>query len=178
MKNIPIEKEWKRIREHFRRSRQANSHFVISLVDDEGYPRTMPIGSVMLNREPGGYFFEKFTSTFSRYGTPGQKICMLAVNTGRWFWIKSIFKGRFERPPAIRLYGRLGELREGTPEERERFQRMVRPVRGTKGHRLMWEDMSRVRELIFDRAEGANLGKMTEALWKEFGSRTTEKVLL
>ena len=178
MKPIPIKKEWKRIREHFRRSRQANSHFVISIVDDQGYPRTIPIGSLMLNRDPSAYFFERFTSSISRYGEPGQRICVLAVNTNRWFWIRSIFKGRFFRPPAIRLYGRLGELREGTPEERDRFQRLVKPVRRTKGYRLMWKDMSRVRELTFERAEGANLGKMTEALWKEFGSKTAERVLL
>lgn len=178
MKIIPIEKEWNRIRDHFRRSRKANSHFVLSIVDDQGFPRTMPIGSLMLNRDQTGYFFEKFTSSFSRFGAPGQQICVLAVNSNRWFWLRSIFQGRFSRPPAIRLYGRLGELREGTPAERDRFQRLVKPVRGTKGHRLMWEDMSRVRELTFERAEGANLGKMTEALWKDFGVKTAEKVLL
>ena len=83
----------------------------------------------------------------------------------------------FYRPPAIRLYGRLGELREGTKDEKERFQRLVRPVRRTKGYKVMWKDMNRVRELSFERAEGANLGLMTDVLWKDFVGSAVERVV-
>lgn len=178
MKKLPMKKEWKRIRAHFRRSVRSNSHFVVTLVDDEGYPRPMPIGSVALNREePGGYFIEKFTSSFARFGEEGQQICVLAVNTNTWFWLRSLLKGQFYRPPAIRLYGRLGKLREGTAAEKERFQRLVRPARRTKGYKIMWKDMNRVRELTFERAEGANLGLMTDALWKNFVGSAVERVV-
>ncbi|MEZ5039612.1 MAG: hypothetical protein R2828_06960 [Saprospiraceae bacterium] len=173
MKIIPIQKEWNRIRRHFHESRRSNSHFVLTVVDNEGYPRPIPIGSFMLNNEPSGFFFEQFTSSFARFGEVGQRVCVLAVNTNKWFWLKSILWGRFERPPAIRLYGRLGERRQATAEEKVRFQRLVQPVRQTKGYKLMWKDMNMVRELSFERAEGAMIGKMTASLWASFAAKET-----
>lgn len=174
---IAIKEEWECIRQHFRSSLRSTSHFVVTLLDDEGFPRPMPIGSVLLNKTQEGFFFEQFTSSFSRFGKPGQKICVLAVNTNRWLWLKAIFRGYFYRPPAIRLYGRLGERRKATEKEKERFQRLVRPLRRTKGYNLMWKEMNMVRELKFERAEMAMLGKMTERVARELGSKAPESIV-
>jgi len=86
---------------------------------------------------------------------------VMAVNSGLGFWLKSLLKGKFQRPPALRLYGEVGELRQASEKELALWQKRVKSARFTKGHKLMWRDMSMVRDITFTRVEMVKIGKMT-----------------
>ena len=81
-----------------------------------------------------------------------------------WFWIKSLFKGRFNTYPAVKLYGKLGEKRKATDKEVSRLNKRMKASRGLKGNRYLWGEMYYVRDVKFTDARITQLGKMTEFL--------------
>ena len=93
-----------------------------------------------------------------------QRICVLAVVGGFWFWLKALFQGRFSAPPGLRLAGRAGRRRLATKEEVEQWQKRVRPFRRLKGYKLLWKNMRHVREVTFDTVEPLRLGSMAQGL--------------
>ena len=155
---------WKQIRKHFARSILANLHVSIASVDSENKPTVTPIGSLFLNKNQTGYYFEKFTSNLPSNAKTNNNICVLGVNSGLLFWAKSLFKMKFDAYPAVKLYGTLGEKRKATKEEIAKFRRQLKPFRFFKGHDYLWGDMNHVREIIFTKAEKINLGQMTRHL--------------
>ena len=50
-----------------------------------------------MNHNQTGYYFEKFPSNLPIHAKANKKICVLAVNSNTWFWIKSLFKGKFNK---------------------------------------------------------------------------------
>ena len=162
--NIDIAENWKEIRAHLRICIKRNMHVTIASVDTHQVPTVTPIGSLFLNDDQTGFYFEKFTTKLPRNSKNNRNICILVVNTGKWFWIKSLFKGRFDTYPAIKLYGELGEKRDATPKEYRAFQRRVRSTKRLKGHQYLWTEMAQIREIRFTKAEQINLGKMTKNL--------------
>lgn len=151
--------DWKSIRAHFNNSFKSSFHVSIASVDANNNPTVTPIGSLFLNNNPTGFYFEKFTSKLQK--SAHKNICVLAVNSNRLFWVKSLFKGKFTSSPAIKLYGELGEKRKATKQEIERLNRRMRATRGLKGNTYLWKNMDCVREIKFTSAETINLGKMT-----------------
>ena len=159
---IDIFENWKKIRTHFRTSFSSSLHVSIASVNAENQPTVTPIGSFFLNKNQTGFYFEKFTTQLPRNARTNKNVCVLAVNNNKWFWLKSLFKGRFEENPAIKLYGELGENRKATNAEMRAFKRRVRFTSRLKGHRLLWDGMSHIREINFTKAEKMNIGKMTQ----------------
>jgi hypothetical protein len=92
------------------------------------------------------------------------KICVLAVNSRKWLWIKSLWKGRFEKHPALQLYGTLGERRRATEIEVSRLSKRMKMTRKLKGHKYLWGNMEYVREIKFHKVIKMKLGKMTADL--------------
>ena len=82
-------------------------------------------------------------------------------------WLRALVKGRFSTPPGIRLRGHAGERRPATPEEQERWQHRVRRLRWTKGHALLWSQMTHARDLRFEAFEPIRLGAMTAGLFPD-----------
>ncbi len=161
---MDIKSNWKLIREHFNQSFRSNFHVAIASVDASNNPTVTPIGSVFLNGDRTGFYFEKFPSKLPLHARANKNICILGVNSNRWFWIKSLFLGKFKTPPAIKLYGELGEKRKATHIELSRLERRVRIAKGTRGHAYLWKGLDHVREINFTKAEKINLAKMTEDL--------------
>lgn len=161
---IDIIKNWPQVKEHFRKCIKANMHVAIASVDENHIPTVTPIGSLFLNANQTGFYFEKFATKLNKNSKTNKSICILAVNTGKWFWIRSLFKGKFSAYPAVKLYGELGEKRDATSKEFRAFQRRVRSTKSLKGHQYLWKDMSQVREIKFTKAEKINLGTMTKEL--------------
>lgn len=153
--------EWPFIQWHFQRCIKRTTYVTVGTTLPDGQPNVTAIGSFMLNADLTGYYLEKFTSTVQRCGGEGTPISVLGVDPGRGFWLKSIFKGQFQRPPAVRLRGVAGPLREPRPGEKERFLRLIRPLRRFKGYELLWADMNLVREISFSAVEYVRLGKMS-----------------
>lgn len=91
--------------------------YAIATVNEDGEPHVTPIASLILGKPGHGLYFEEFTRQLTHTLKRNKQVCVLAVNSSRWFWIKSLISGRFSSPPAVRLHGTAGEIREATETE-------------------------------------------------------------
>jgi uncharacterized protein len=116
---------------------------------------------LFLNDNLTGFYFEKFTLGLSKNSERNNKICVLAVNSNKFFWIKSLFKGRFIKHPALKIYGEFSEKRKATQEEKHALSRRMRNTKSLKGHQYLWNNMDSVRVIKFTKVEPMKLGRMT-----------------
>ena len=79
-----------------------------------------------------------------------------------WFWIKTIVLGRLDGPPAVRLFGTVGEKREAQPNEIKTLRRSIRQFKLFKGYKSLWGTMMHGREIYFDSFEPVHCGPMVE----------------
>ncbi len=156
-----IKSNWTEIRKHFNESFSTNFHVSIASVDENHHPTVTPIGSLFLNDNLTGFYFEKFPSKLPAHAQTNKNICVLAVNSGTLFWLRGLFTNRFKNSPGIKLYGQLGERREATSKEISRLNRRMKITKRLKGNTYLWGKMEIVREIEFTKAEKTNLGKMT-----------------
>lgn len=159
-----VKSDWTAIRRHFNKSFISNLHVSIASVDSENNPTVTPIGSLFLNDDQTGFYFEKYPSKLPEHAKTNPNVCLLGVNSGRLFWIKSLIRGRFSDYPAIKLYGELGERRKATVKENSRLNRRLKGTKGLRGNKYLWANMDFVRVITFTKAEKINLGKMTHEL--------------
>ena len=155
-----LEQQWPAIRRLFWNAFLSSVHCAIASVDEQGNPHVTPIGTVIL-RQPGvAIYFEQFTRGLPTNLKTNSQVCVLAVNSGRLFWLRSLLTGHFPSAPAVRLYGTVGELRPGTEEEIRLWRGRVWPAKFTKGYKLIWADMTMVREIHFTHAKEMNIPTM------------------
>lgn len=162
---MDVVENWSEIKEIFKASFKSSFHCAIASVNHNGEPHVTPIGSLILGEPGRGVYFEKFPVNLKNNLKTNRHICVLAVNSSKWYWLKSLFLGQFTAPPAVRLRGIVGEVRDATETELKIWRSRVRSVRSTKGYTLMWEGMSKVREIEFTEMEPVFIGKMTRDLW-------------
>ncbi len=133
----------------------------VCTVDPTGRPHATPIGSLMLHHtEPRGYWLEKFTTGMPRNLESNPRFQVLVVKNGLWFWLKSLWKGAFAGPPALRLSGTAGPLKPASDSQRKRFLKKVKFARSLKGHDLLWGEMTMAREVVFEEVLPVRVGKM------------------
>jgi hypothetical protein len=156
---------WKEVKNLFNKSLESSFHCAIATVTEKGEPHVAPIGSLILGKLGHGVYFEKFPKQLPRNLEGNKKICVLAVNSSKWFWLKSLVRGRFTSPPAVRLHGVVGDLREATDAEIVLWKKRVKIVSFSKGHAIMWRDMSMVRDIEFTKIEPVQAGEMTRNSW-------------
>lgn len=161
---MDLQTDWSKIRKHFNQSFKTNLHVSFGSVDANNRPTVTPIGSLFLNDNQAGFYFEQFPSKLPIQAKENNNICVLGVNSSRLFWIKSLFKGKFSSYPAVKLYGQLGTKRTATDHEITRLKRRMRSTKGLKGHKYLWGKMESVREISFEKAEAINLANMTRGL--------------
>ena len=162
MATLPITPpHWREIKTLFRQSLVSSMHYSIASVTADGHPHVTPIGSLMLGKPGHGIYFEAFTSKLPENIKHNPQVCVLAVNSSKWFWLKSLIKGQFTSPPGVRLHGTAGIRRDATEAEIDRWQQQVQALKWTKGHAAMWSGMSAVREIQFEAFEPIRIGKMT-----------------
>jgi uncharacterized pyridoxamine 5'-phosphate oxidase family protein len=155
---------WADIRKHFTKCFRTNFHVAVASVDKDNNPTVTPIGSLFLNDNQTGFYFEKFPAKLPENHKTNTQVCILAVNSDSFFWLASLFRGRFKTNPAIKLYGRLGEKRKATEREIERLNARMKTTKWLKGNTYLWGEMEFVRDITFTKAEKINLGKMTQTL--------------
>jgi len=163
-KNVHLIQDWQKIKRHFSLSFRSNFHVSLATVDQDNHPVVTPIGSLFLNDNQTGFYFEKYPVSIPEAIRHSPAVCILAVRSQRWFWLKALFNGSFSEYPGIRLYGELGVKRPATPEETSRLRHRMRVTRGLRGNTYLWGNMPFVREIRFTRAEKINLGNMTSRL--------------
>lgn len=134
----------------------------LSIISKDGHPHTSPIGSVHLTTPESEYFIEMFTKSYGDH--VDNKACIMAVNTSLLFWLKSLFSGRFDTPPATRLLVTIHERRKISEQEMAGFQKRVKPFRRLKGYKYMWSSARYVRPFTVDKVIPVAIGKMTKHL--------------
>lgn len=160
-----VHENWREVTTLFRDSFRSSLHYSIATVAENGEPHVTPIGSLILGKPGEGFYFEKFTRHLPQNIANNSRVCVLAVNSSRWFWVKALLGGKFALPPAVRLHGTAQELRPATEYEVALWLKRVNSFRFTKAYKLMWSDMHMVRVIKFDRIEPVHIGQMTRGLW-------------
>jgi hypothetical protein len=150
--------DWNKVREFVHR----RTYFCTVAVLEEGNLRLFPIGSLRIKPDGRCTYFE----IFARQVASGSEISFLAVDVGIFFWLSSLLRGRFTRPPALRFRGTVGQRREATDEERQGFLRRVGWLIKTKGGQKLWSIPGRVfiREVQLHEAQPLRVGSMTQNL--------------
>ncbi len=141
--------DWQVIRRVFREGFASSFHFAVSTVGDDGSPHLTPIGSLVLGEVGHGFYFEEYAGGLAHRLRRDQRVCVMALNSGRWELLKTLWHGEARRPFGVRLYGTAGERRDATAGEIERFLHRVRHLRFLRGHRLLWGKLRTVREVRF-----------------------------
>lgn len=160
--SAPTAQEWATVRAVFNRAFASNLHFAIASVTEDGRPWVTPIGSVLLTEPGRGIYFEEFTQRLAKHATRDGRISILAVDSRKRFWLRSLLQGRFATAPGVRLEANvLGPRREATEQERARWLRRVRMFRGTRGHAFLWQRLGHVRDFEVTAIAPIRLGQMT-----------------
>lgn len=141
-----LARQWDLVRDVVRRSTGPLS---IASVDSNGGPTITPIGTVFLRDDCTGFYFDQYTERLAENLDRNPHVCVMAVDSGSVFWLRSLLAGRFSKAIGVRLYATAGPRRPATIEELDAVQRRVRLSQWTRGGRALWSDFSLVRDLTF-----------------------------
>jgi hypothetical protein len=157
------EENWPLLKQHYEKTMESG-FCSIATVDEQGMPNVTPIGSLILKEKGCGSFFDIFTEALSKNIGSNPNICIVYVNTGKFYWIKSMYKGRFASPVGVKLLGKAGSKRAATPEEVEAFRNRIKLLKPFKGYRVLWGDLPFVRDVVLTDYFLINTGEMTGTL--------------
>jgi uncharacterized protein len=158
------DEKWKMIKDLFKKAGYSSMHCAISTVTPEGKPHVTPIGSLFLTKPSKGFYFEEYVVHMKKNIENNHRVCVMALNSSKWFWLKALIRGRFNEPCSIRLMGTAGVRRDATDKEYRLFQKIIGPVKWTRGYKLLWKNLKTVRDIRFDSYELVKAGKMTAHL--------------
>lgn len=156
------DESWERVRTLFRQAFKTSLHYAFATVGEDGTPRATPIGSLILAHDRTGFYFEEYASGLQRNLSANKRVCILAVRTSKWRFLKAMLVGRATEPFAVRLMGTVGERRAASEEEIALFGRRVARYRMLKGHDLLWGRMTHVRDIAFDSYEPVRIGTLED----------------
>jgi len=163
---MEIGKHWETIRTVFEEGYKSCLHFAVATVNEDGSPHVTPIGALILRDNQTGFYFEENPVRMPRNLTTNPRVCILALNADKPFWINALVNGKFPTPPAVRLAGIAGQLRKAAPDEVALWREKIALAKGTKGYELLWDHFSQVRDIAFDSFEPVDVGEMTKGLWE------------
>jgi hypothetical protein len=143
------EADWQTIRTVFRDGFATGLHFAVATVGEDGFPQVTPIGSFVLGEVGRAFYTETYAHGLGRRLERDPRICVMALNSSKWEFLKALWRGKATRPYGVRLFGTAGARREATADELEGFSRRVRRLRFLRGHKLVWGKMRMVREVRF-----------------------------
>lgn len=157
-----LESQWPMLRRLINRAIGSSVHVAIASIDEDGAPHATPVGSFMLGKEVGrALYFERFVRGLPENVERNPTVSILAVDSGKLFWLRSLAGGRFIHPPGVRLVGRASpRARESTRAERQRWERRVRFFRWLPGYTHLWRGIHRVRDIEIVAVKPLRLGKM------------------
>jgi hypothetical protein len=156
------EQTWTTTRRIVRNSARTSLHCTITSTNADGSAHATPIGSVILTEPGRGYYFDIFNRQLSRNLDRDPRATILAVDSSKYLWSRSLLRGRFLRPPGVRLTTTISPCRRATPEEVARWHHFVGPLLHTRGGRLLWGfTCANVRDITVNDVVAINLGPMT-----------------
>lgn len=152
------EDKWKEIVKYYDELKQSS---MVGSVNSIGQPNVTPIGSLVLKDDFSGYYFDLFTKELSDNLDQNKNVCVLLVNTGILFWLKSLYANKYKKPPGIKLIGSAGNKRNASEEEIELLRNKIKPFKIFKGYPTIFGNLSYVRDITFTDYFMINTGKMT-----------------
>ena len=161
---MDLDKDWTLIRQVFEAGTKSSKHCSIGSVGKDGRPHITPIGFVFLREDKTAFYFEQYTKRLPANYEHNRSVCLMAVNSGLSFWVKSLYQGQFLSFPGIRLYGEVGELRNANSTELARLKSRIGPASYLKGSKLIWSGLTTVRDIKLDSAEAVRYPRMMEHL--------------
>ena len=162
---MDIKQHWPEILNVLKSGKKANRFFSIATVDKNGNPHVTPIGHVFFSDDMTGYYFDAFSKAMPENFQNNKKICLMSVNSSTGFWLTSLFKGKFSSAPAVRLMGEVSDIRDATPQEIQQLKDSIKITSKLKGHKMLWGDLTRVRDMKFTEFSPATYPVMCEDLW-------------
>ncbi|MDR3384818.1 pyridoxamine 5'-phosphate oxidase family protein [Cupriavidus basilensis] len=157
---------WPTIRALIERGQRSSLYCGLATVGADGMPTVTPIGTVFARADQTAFFFDRYTSTLAANLAHNNQACLMAVDSGKGFWFRSLLRGRFHQPPGVRLYGTVGPLRPATAAELQLIQARVKGSRWLKGTRLLWSSFTHVRDIQFTAFRPVAYPVMMEGLWE------------
>lgn len=159
---------WVALKGLFSRTFASSLHFAISSVGADGAPMVTPVATVFLEGPGRAYYFELYATGLGQRLSRDPRVSILAVDSGKGLWLRSLLGGRFLRAPAVRLVGTAAaESRPSTERERARLVRRLGFARHLPGGRLLWPDVEseaglrvRVRDVTIERIDWIRFGPM------------------
>ena len=161
---MDLKKDWQLIKSVVESGISSSIHCAIASVDADGNPHVTPIGFVFLRDDGTGYYFEQYSKHLPKNYETNRNVCVMAVNSGRSFWFKSLLYGRFESFPGVRLYGKVGDLRKANRAEIAAMNRRVGVARFLNGAKQIWSGLETVRDINFHAVEPVKYPKMMQHL--------------
>lgn len=158
---------WATVRKLVDRAKTSSLHCAIASVGPDVAPHVTPVGTVFLRDDRTGFYFDQYTSALGRNVDADPRVCLMAVDTGRVFWLRSLITGHFIAPRAVRLYGTAGPRRPATQLERYQVRRSVRKTQWSRGGKMLWSNFSHVRDIAFTGFRPVLYPVMMEHLWRE-----------
>ena len=158
------EENWPFVKQNYQNIMKKVRYCSIGTVCESGMPNTTPIGSLILTEKGRGFFFDIFPELLAKNIDNNPNICILLINTDVFFWLKSMFIGKFTQPAGFKLLGTAGPKRAATLEEITAFRSIIKPMKPFKGYHSLWSDLSFVREVELTSYFPINTGRMTQTL--------------
>lgn len=155
------DEQWALVRRIVPRTIRSSLHCSIASLNPDGSPHVTPIGSFLPTAKGQGVYFDAFNAQLATNVGRDPRVTILAVDSGVLRWARSLLAGRFVSPPGIRLVGTVGPQRRSTPQEIQRFHRIVGPLLRTRGGALMWKSLPLVRDVTIERVVPIRMGAMT-----------------
>ncbi|WP_347957039.1 pyridoxamine 5'-phosphate oxidase family protein [Gordonia aichiensis] len=163
------DEQWTAARRVVHRAIRSSLHCSITSLNADGSPHVTPIGSFLPTSKGRGIYFDAFNKQLAANVDRDPRVTILAVDSGPVMWAKSLLRGHFVSAPGIRLVGTVGEQRESTEREVQRFHDLVGPLLKTKGGVRMWGSLPLARDVVIESIEPIHMGPMT-ADFRAFGS--------
>jgi len=82
---MQLKENWIDIKRLFRQAFGSSFHYAFAAVKENGEPHVTPIGSLILCDPGHGFYFEEFTRQLPQNYLKNRQVCVLAVNSSRWF---------------------------------------------------------------------------------------------
>lgn len=153
--------KWSKILNYYGGWKQTS---IIGSVNNSGQPNVTPIGSLLLQEDFSGFYFDLFTRGLSDNLDENNQVCVLFVESGNLSWFKSLFTGKSSKPAGIKLIGYAGDRRRATDQEIALFRSKTKLIQRFKGYKTLFGDLSYVRDITFTDYFTINVGKMTYKL--------------
>lgn len=164
---MELSNHWNEIVSVLNNGKKSNRHFSVATVDQDGNPHITPIGHFFFRDNMTGFYFEAYSEAMPKNFETNKNICLMTVNSNPVFWLKSLTAGKFAAPPAVRLYGIVGEPRAATQQELQQYKQSIRITQFLKGHKLLWQGLDRVRDVQFTHFKPVKYPAMCEDLWQQ-----------